>query len=450
MLARGLDLRRPAGVLFALGDDVVDILLVGGHVLDVVLEEDALARLRPGGRILDKLLHAVGVLPVHVHRLLQNGPERRGERVVFGGILLHFLQDGKDLRRDRRLDLADDRVVLQHLARHVERQIRRIHHAFHEPQPARQQKVDVVADEDVAHVKRKSALLLRHEEVHRRLLRDEQERLELDRALAGERNRLERILEIVRQVLVEFGVLLRLHILLGALPQRHARVEGLGLVLFAALLVLGLLVLRRVRLLEVDRVGDEVRIFLHQVGDAPAVEILLLVRAQVQRDRRAEARPFRVRNRVAPAHIGLPAERRVRAALFRDDRHLVRHHERRVEPDAELSDQLRQRLAALLLQRLAESFRAARGDRAEVLLQIRRVHPQSVVRDGQRLRGTVRGNVYAPVGIVRQKLLLGQSQILRAVYRVGRVGNELAQEDLLLGIERIDDEIEHLGNLGLE
>jgi len=95
-------------------------------------------------------------------------------------------------------------------------------------------------------------------------------------------------------------------------------------------------------------------------------------------------------------------ERRVRAALLRDDRHLVRHHERRVEPDAELSDQLRQRLAALLLKRLAEGFRAARGDRAEVLLQIRRVHPQPVVRNGQRLRRGIRRDVYTPVGIVRQ------------------------------------------------
>ena len=43
-----------------------------------------------------------------------------------------------------------------------------------------------------------------------------------------------------------------------------------------------------------------------------------------------------------------------------------------------------------------------------------------------------------------------EAQVLRAVDRVGGVRDELAQEDLLLRVERIDDEVEHLLDLGLE
>jgi hypothetical protein len=35
------------------------------------------------------------------------------------------------------------------------------------------------------------------------------------------------------------------------------------------------------------------------------------------------------------------------------------------------------------------------------------------------------------------------------VERIGRVGNELSQEDLLVRVEGVDDQVEKLGNLGL-
>ena len=113
---------------------------------------------------------------------------------------------------------------------------------------------------------------------------EEEERLELDRALAGERYRLERRLPVVRKVLVELVVLVLLDVLLRALPQRDHRVEGLGLALLAALAVVVLLVLRRIDLTEGYRIRDEVGVLLDEIVDAPPVEVLLLVVPEMKRD----------------------------------------------------------------------------------------------------------------------------------------------------------------------
>ena len=254
----------------------------------------------------------------------------------------------------------------------------------------------------------------------------------------------------MRQVLVELGVLLVLDVLLRALPEGHHRVERLRLALFARLLVLFLLVLRDVKLAEGDRVGDEVGILLHEIGDTPPVEILELVVAEVQRDRSPREVALAVGDRVAARHVGLPLARDFGAALHRLDRHLVGDHERRVEADAELANELGKRLPAFFLQHLAELLRAGRRDGTEVLLELGGVHADAVVGDHQRLRAFVGGDLDLPFRVVLDERLVGERKELRAVYRIRGVGDELAEEYLLLRVERIYHEIEHFGDLGLE
>ena len=387
-----------------------------------------------------------------MHAFLQDASEDVPERAVGVGLLLLQLAEGReDLGRDGVLDLADHHVVLQHFARDVERQVGGIDDALDEAQVLRQEHVEVVADEHVAHVERKAALDLRHVKVHAGRLRQEQERLELHLALAGEVDRLLRILVVVREMPVELRVLFALHVLLGALPERRHRVEGLRSALLGGLAVLFLLEGLFGQLLEQDRIGDEVRVGLHQLADAPFVQILLLLRAQVQDDVRAVHRALGRTDRVAARAVGRPFGRRVRAALLRDDGHAVGHHERGVEAYAEASDQLRQvGGVALLLQGLREGLGARRGDHAQIVLQLVRIHAAAVVADGERLGVAVGDDADGPRRIVGDELGLRQALIFGAVDGIGGVGQQLAQEYFLLRIERIDDEIEHLADLCLE
>ena len=378
----------------------------------------------------------------------EGGPELQ---VVFGALLLHFLEGGEYLGRDGLLDLADHGVVLEHLARDVEGQVGGVHHALREAEVFGKEHLEVVADEHVAHVEREAVLRLGHVDVHAGLFGQEEERLELHLSLAGEVDRLERGRVVVREVLVEFVVLLLFHVLLRALPEGDHRVEGLrllGLLLLLAILLLLLLLLGQA--LEVDGVGDEVGVVLHELANAPLVEVLGELVAEVQHHARAVVVAHAVLDGVRARAVGLPLVGGVAAALLGDHAHLVRHHERGVEAHAELADELGQVGAALLLERRAERLRAGRGDRAEVLLEVFGVHARAVVGDHERLGVLVRHDVDAPRGVVRHELLLGEAQVLRAVDGVGRIRHELAQEDLLLRVERVHHKVEHFLDFGLE
>ena len=173
MLAGGLKLGCLSRILLALGEKVVDVLLVARHVLDVVLQEHRLAGVAAGRRILQELLQALRVRPVDMHALLQHGTERAPELAVLLLVLLHRLECREDLRRDGALYLRDHCIVLQHFAGYIKRQVAGVHHTLHEPEVARQKHLYVVADKHVAHVERKTALLLRHEKLHSGLLRKE-------------------------------------------------------------------------------------------------------------------------------------------------------------------------------------------------------------------------------------------------------------------------------------
>ena len=119
-----------------------------------------------------------------------------------------------------------------------------------------------------------------------------------------------------------------------------------------------------------------------------------------------------------PGKSRSPSER---PALHRLDSHLVRDHERRVEADAELSDELGEGLSALLLEHLAELLGAGARDRAEVALELLGVHADSVVGHHQGLRALVRGDLDLPFRIVRDDGLVRETEELGAVNRVGGV-----------------------------
>merc|ERR1719424_1769040 len=101
-----------------------------------------------------------------------------------------------------------------------------------------------------------------------------------------------------------------------------------------------------------------------------------------------------------------------------------------------------------LAERLGELLGAALRDAAEVALQLRARHADAVVLDGERARLLVARQPDAPG--VRLRALLRQRQEPLLVARVRGVRDELAQEDVLVGVERVDDDVHDLRDLRLE
>ena len=123
--------------------------------------------------------------------------------------------------------------------------------------------------------------------------------------------------------------------------------------------------------------------------------------------------------------------------------------EARVEADAELADQLR----VLLLvagEAREELARAAARDRAEVLDRLGARHADAVVRHGDGARGLVERDVDRELGVAVEELGMRDRLEAQLVAGVGRVAHELAQEDLLVRVERVDHQLQQLLDLGLE
>ena len=62
----------------------------------------------------------------------------------------------------------------------------------------------------------------------------------------------------------------------------------------------------------------------------------------------------------------------------------------------------------------------------------------------------VGGDADLQLGLGIEDILLRELREAHLLHRVGRVGDELTQEDLAVGVERVDDDIEDLFDFGLE
>ena len=131
---------------------------------------------------------------------------------------------------------------------------------------------------------------------------------------------------------------------------------------------------------------------------------------------------------------------------------LVRDHEHRVETDAELPDQVGQRRVgrALVLQLLQKVRRAGLGNRAQVFDQLVAVHTDAVVGDRQGPLLPINREPDGQLALVLIEALVGECLEAQLLSRIGGVGDKFTQENLLVGIERANNEIENAGNLGLE
>ena len=151
------------------------------------------------------------------------------------------------------------------------------------------------------------------------------------------------------------------------------------------------------------------------------------------------------------AAVGLPAHALVRllAGAAGQHRHLVGDDERGIEAHAELADQVR--VLLLVAGELREELaRAGLGDRAEVGDRLLAAHADAVVGDGERARLAVVVDADLQVGVALEERRVGERLEAQLVAGVGGVGDELAQEDLAVRVQRVDHQVQELLHLGLE
>ena len=192
-----------------------------------------------------------------------------------------------------------------------------------------------------------------------------------------------------------------------------------------------------------------VRIGLDHRPEPGRLQELVLALLQVQADFRAARLPLRLRDRELATPVRLPGERRFRSGGARDHLHALRHHEGGVEADAELPDQ-RYVVLRIAGQPVGEGGRARARDGAEIPDQILPAHAFAIVGDGDGARVLVHLDADAEFGVPVQQFRLGDGAVAQPVAGVRRVGNQLAQEDFLIRIDRVHHEVEDASDLRLK
>ena len=162
----------------------------------------------------------------------------------------------------------------------------------------------------------------------------------------------------------------------------------------------------------------------------------------MQGDVGAHGRFFTGGEGVAVRPGGLPLPRLVRAVGPGDHRHPVGHHEGGIEAHAELADDVGLVPLVLLGQLLLELERAAAGDGAQVGLQLLLGHADAVVGDGEGTLLLVRDQRNFEVSPVQTHLIVGEGLVGQLVHRVAGVGDELPEENLLVGVDGVDHQVQ--------
>ena len=182
---------------------------------------------------------------------------------------------------------------------------------------------------------------------------------------------------------------------------------------------------------------------------APAIGVLLAFFVEVKQHRGAGDGALRRLDLKAGLAVAGPAPGLVFAGLAGDDLDAVGDHERAVEADAELADEIGipLRIAGKLGEKV---LGAGAGDGAQMRDQILLIHADAGVGDGEGLLLLVELQIDA--GIERKRLvrLFGKRQVTEFIQRVRGIRDEFAEEDLRVRIERVDDQLQQLIDFGLK
>ena len=194
-----------------------------------------------------------------------------------------------------------------------------------------------------------------------------------------------------------------------------------------------------------------VRVLAQDLPQPRARQQLVLFRPQVQDDVRAACGLLDGLDRVLAFARALPLHAVVggQAGAARQQRDAVGDDEGRIEADAELPDQVGV-LGAVGGELLDELARAGLGDRPDLVDHLLPRHADAVVGHGDGPRGSIDADADPHVVVVFEQRRVAHRLEPQLVGGVRGVRRELAQEDLLVAVERMNHQVEELLDLRLE
>jgi hypothetical protein len=484
--------------LEGLASDVVHVLLVLWHASNVVREgSDVITGL--GGVVSEELGKSLAVLSILVDTELDVLGEGAVELVEVLLVLGDLLEELEGLLDNVLLDDLHDLVLLKGLTRQVQWEILRVDNTLDEAQPLWDEIGSIISDENAADVQLDVVLgLLGLEKVERSALWNKENGTELELTLNGEVLDGKVVLPVVGEGLVEGTVLLGGDVLWVAGPDWLLLVElllldlglldllGLWLLLLLIvidLLDLGLLLVTLLLLglslliwnlslglledVEVDWVGNELGVLLDDLLDLSLVQVVHLLILKVEDDlgTTTELLTLGVLGEgEGSTSGGLPNVLLVIVVLGNDG-DSVGNKVGGVETDTELTNHGDISTSG---ESLHELLGTGTSDRTEVVDEVLRDvsfllssilhggrtyslgHTNTSITDGEGLGLLVWDDVDSEILAGVKLAWVRKGLISDLVKSIGSVGDKLSQEDLLVGVDGVDNEGEKLRDLSLE
>ena len=357
-------------------------------------------------------------------------------------------------------------VVLQHLTADIQGDILGIHHAADEAEVVGQQLLTVIHDHHTGGIKLQAAFEILGVVVIGRLAGDIQQCLEGHGSLGAGVNHPQGLVVVEELLPVEGLIFLIGHVLLVPLPDGHHGIDGFpfgvlfilrllrlfGLLLPALggfFLVLLLILFRLLHLagfgnLHADGVADIIGILLNQISQLVLVQefgVILVVGIWLQGhdDVGTGGIPLRRFNGIAVRTVAGPLPCGILAVFSGNHGDGRSHHKRGIESHAELADNVD---IVLLLHFLLKVQRTGLADGAQILLHLFPGHTDAVIGHGDGAVVLVAGNGDGKIIPVQAHLVIGQGGVGQLVDGVGSVGDDLPQENLLMGVDGVDHQIQ--------
>ena len=175
----------------------------------------------------------------------------------------------------------------------------------------------------------------------------------------------------------------------------------------------------------------------------PATKEFIFAFAQMQSDIGTARGFFNHLDGVIPFAAGFPADSLVgfNAGTTGNDRYFVGNDEGRIETDAKLADQVR--ILGLIAGQRREKFLGARlGDGAQMLDRFVTAQADAVVGNGDGARFLVESDANFQITIIAIQSGIVQGFKTQLVAGVGGVGNQLAQENLLVAVQGVNHQLQ--------
>jgi hypothetical protein len=477
----GVEEGRLLNGLDGLTGDEVNVLLVLGHSGDVVLEGGKLVG-RLGGVVSQELGKSLSVLGVLVDTELEVLGEGSVELVELLSVLSNLVEGLNQLLDNVLSDDLQNLVLLQNLSGQVKRQVLGVNNTLDEAHPLGDQLLSVISDEDTLDVKLDVRLLLLGlKEIEGSSLGNEENGSELELTLDGEVLDSKVVLPVVRDRLVEGSVLLGLDLSGVSGPQRLNLVKllvlGDHLLDLLGLLVLGVLVLDLLNLgvlifgvgielllnlvgrggidlnllgdNKLDGVRDELGVSLDNILDSLLLKVLelVLLHEESQNGTSADSLVDGVESDGELTTGGRLPDVLLVVVVLGDDLDSVSNQEKRVETNTKLTNHGHVGASG---ESLHEGLGAGLGNCTQVVDEISLSHTDTGISNLKGLEALVGGESDEELGLGLQLLGVGQGLVSDLVQSIGSVGNELSQENLLVGVDGVDDERHQLRDLSCE